>query len=150
MKPLEPSRGDWIAAAQAIEPTVALMLGMGLSTTSDRLNRDIDKFLNAIQRRAYGPRWPNRPAADRPAAIGFHEHLDSNHHVHLAVRASPEIMAVLAERGNRTWKAMRLAGDFHFAPIDSIESYTRYITKEIGLQTRMEIAYMYAPKDRDW
>jgi len=138
-------REEWQQFVESLELPVELMLGMGLETSTARLNRDITRFFNTIQRDALGTRWRRKPASERVTAVGFHEHMASNTHVHLAVGGGERVLNRLATNGLDTWKSIRVAGDFNFDRIHSLGRYSRYITKELYGRAALEAVYVYSP-----
>ena len=138
----------WKDLVIQINPEIELMLGAGLDTTPEIMNRDMTRFFNRVQRQVYGPRWASSPL-DRPiAAIGFHEMIEGNHHVHLAASGPDRFFDRIATHGSRIWKATRRAGDFHVDSIRRIEGYSRYITKAARSPRSLEHVFIY--RRADW
>lgn len=140
-------RGAWRKLVLDIQPTMAITLGIGLQTTAERLNRDAELLFNRVQRRAYGPRWFKQPASERISAIGFHEHPDSNRHMHVALAGGYRVCERLMLDGSRFWKDIRTAGDFYVEPIGNVEGYADYITKDARSERSWETVYVYRPAD---
>jgi hypothetical protein len=139
----EKMRRAWKELVLQIKPEIAVTLGAGLPTTTDRLNKDAVRFLNKVQRRAYGPRWA-KITLDQPIeAIGFHELIDGNHHMHLAAAGPYEFRERLMLDGRRLWKATRVAGDYWDDVIDRADGYAGYITKAARSQTSIESVFVY-------
>jgi hypothetical protein len=75
-------RAAWITYLEAeFEPSIELMLGMGLPASTEALNKAARRFCCEISRQGNGPRWSKKPAEEWLWAIGFHEHMDSNQQV---------------------------------------------------------------------
>lgn len=138
---------DWVAD---FKPTLEVTLGAGLSCAPATLNRDARRFFNTMERCANGPRWAKKGGADRILAFGFHEHMSSNHHMHLLVRAPARTQEQIALVGSLTWKSIRMAGDFHWSVIRDRERYARYATKELWRSEAYENFFIYtAPEFRN-
>jgi len=140
-------RRGWMDLVREIEPELELMLGGGLPTTPEIVNRDLTRFFNKVRRRQYGPRWASTALEKPIAAIGFHEMMDGNHHVHLAVSGPERFYDRLATDGSRIWKATRIAGDFHVDSIKRIDAYANYITKAANTPRSMETVFLYRSHD---
>lgn len=140
-------RRGWMELVRTIEPEVELMMGAGLPTTPEIVNRDLTHFFNRVRERQYGPRWSKLPLEKPIAAVGFHEMFDGNHHVHLAVSGPERFYDRLATDGSRIWKATRIAGDFHVDSIKRIEAYASYITKAVNAPRSLETVFLYRSRD---
>lgn len=138
----------WQDLVVQINPEIELMLGAGLATSPAIVNRDITRFFNKVQRRIYGPRWADSSLYYAIEAVGFHEMLDGNHHVHLAVAGPDRFFDRIATDGSRIWKATRIAGDFHVDSIKRIQGYSRYITKAASDPRSLEHVFIYRRADR--
>lgn len=136
-------RRAWRDCVLQIQPELAFTLGAGLSTNPERLNRDAARFLNKVQRRAYGPRWAKVPLERPIEAVGFHELVDGNHHMHMAAAGPYEFRERLMLDGSRLWKATRIAGDFWCDIISREEGYARYITKAARSQQSLDWVFVY-------
>lgn len=141
------SRNELLAWIQACEPTFELMLGAGLGCSAATLNRDATRFFNVMERRANGPRWANKGGSDRILAFGFHEHMSSNHHMHLLVRAPDRTQEQIALSGSRIWKSIRKAGDFHWGVIRDRERYAQYASKELWRAAAYENFFVYSARE---
>lgn len=138
-------RRAWAQLAADRKPNIAFTLGMGLSTTADRLNRDAMVFLNRIERRANGPRWASRPNDMRIWALGFHEKRQSNWHLQAIGFAAPKIAERLVLDGSRIWKDVRMAGDYWADRIEDQAAYSRYVSKETWNEQAWADVFVYAP-----
>lgn len=118
----------WRQLVVQIEPEVELMLGAGLPTSPEIVNKDLTRFFNKVRWKQYGARWADVPLERPIAAVGFHELIEGNHHVHLAVVGPDRFYDRIVTHGSRIWKATRPAGDFHADSIKRLEGYARYIT----------------------
>lgn len=54
------------------------------------VRRKVRELHSRIDRRLLGSKWYKKPKDQRTFFIGFHEHINSNHHVHLLMRVKPE------------------------------------------------------------
>ena len=84
-------------------------------------------FLNTRRRAAFGRQWSSRKGD--LVAIGFIEHIETNLHMHLAIRALDQQLRGHLADGAQAWKRIRHAGAFHLDYIQNREDYARYITK---------------------
>lgn len=140
-------RRGWMALVQQIEPEVELMLGAGLPTTPEIVNRDLTHFFNRVRSRQYGRRWADTVLEKPIVAVGFHEMLEGNHHVHLAVSGPERFYDRIATDGSRIWKSTRIAGDFHVDSIKRIEAYSNYITKAVNTPRSLDSVFLYRSRD---
>jgi len=108
----------------------------------------IKNFLNRAQRAAYGRRWHNRPDAQKPVAVGFFEHAETNPHYHVLIHADPKMRQVLRQRGEQLWTALAPRGQFHGKPIDYLPGLLKYVTKELQWNDRAGSIFVYAPTRR--
>lgn len=138
----------WRTLSTDMKPNMAITLGMGLSTSAAQLNRDATHFFNIIQRKAWGPRWTDHPQRHLIRAIGFHEHPDSNRHVHIAMRAPYAIAERLVLDGCRLWKSIRPAGDYYAKRVEDMERYGSYITKDAWSRASQDDIFIYASPER--
>lgn len=138
-------REAWAQFAADRRPNIAFTLGMGMSTTADRLNRDAKVFLNRIERRANGPRWSSRPSELRIWALGFHEKRQTNWHLQAIGYAAPKIADRLVVDGSRIWKEIRMAGDYWAARVESESAYSRYVSKEAWTEEAWGDVFVYSP-----
>lgn len=139
----ERMRRAWRDCVLQIEPDIAVTLGAGFPTTTDRMNKAAARFLNKVQRRAYGPRWAKIALEQPIEVVGFHELVESNHHMHLAAAGPYEFRERLMLDGSRLWKATRTAGDFWVELIERAEGYSGYITKAARSQASIESVFVY-------
>ena len=139
-------RDAWIRLLEDLRPTMAVTLGSGLNCGAAVLNRDALRFCCALERKVLGARWSEKPAERRIIAVGFHEHPNSNRHIHLAVAAPPAHESRLMTDGNRLWRKARSCGDFYCEPIKTVEGYVRYITKDLRLSYEVDDLFTYVPR----
>jgi len=102
-------------------------------------------FFNRVQRQAYGRRWHNRPANQKPVAIGFLEHAKTNPHYHVLLCADRKVRQVLKLKGQDLWLGLAPRGQFHWEPIDHLPRLLRYVTKELKWNDRAESVFVYGP-----
>lgn len=131
----------------ANQPTIAITLGAGHPLSAHAFNKAAKEFCCRIERKANGARWVDKPADLRMRAIGFHEHPNSNQHMHASVSGGSTIEDALIVHGNRAWRATRPSGDYYCEPIRDVEAYARYITKDIWKTDDLDGVFLYAPRD---
>ena len=136
-------RRSWEQFVVDQNPSVALMLGGGGDCKPEVLVGAARQFFGRIQRLAHGPRWANRPKEDWLMAVGFIEKLDTNPHLHLAVRTNSGEAGILLIKGSQIWKGLRHKGDYHCEYIADAEAYVHYSTKELGKRLNYEHAFIY-------
>ncbi|MNS15564.1 hypothetical protein D3C72_472010 [compost metagenome] len=138
----------WRALTADMKPNMAITLGMGLPTSAAQLNRDATHFFNTIQKKAWGPRWFDHPQRHLIRAVGFHEHPETNRHIHLAAHVPYRIAERLILDGCRIWKSIRPAGDYFAERIEDVERYGSYITKDAWSTASRDDIFIYASRKR--
>jgi len=139
------NRDAWILMIEELRPNLAITLGMGHDCRPETLNKAAKELCCRIERRALGALWSDKPRADRVWAIGFHEHPNSNRHLHIAARAPDRHADRLMTDGNATWRKVRPSGDWYCEPIENVSAYARYITKDLWKADSLDDAFLYVP-----
>lgn len=138
----------WRTLTTDMKANMAITLGMGLSTSAERLNRDATHFFNIVQRKAWGSRWPRRPQRQLIRAIGFHEHPETNRHIHIAAYVPDRVAERLVVDGCRIWKSLRPAGDYYAERIEDVKRYSSYVTKDAWSTASQDDVFVYASRKR--
>ncbi len=140
------NRDAWIRLVEELQPNLAITLGMGLNCRPETLNKAAKELCCRIERQALRARWSEKPKADRLWAIGFHEHPNSNRHVHIAARAPDRHADRFMTNGNATWREVRASGDFYCEPIENVPAYARYITKDLWKADTLDDVFLFVPR----
>ena len=143
--PLDPKRlkAAWREFVVGEKPNLMLKLGSGDGCRVETLLRDARHFFNRIQDQVRGRHWYRYPAEEWPVAFGFVEHVETNLHMHLAVKASDLQLRANLQAGAAEWRKIRPKGDFHADLIEDPVAYISYITKEYRLSDRAANVFVY-------
>jgi hypothetical protein len=140
------NRDAWIKVVEDLRPNLAVTLGMGLNARPQTLNKAAKELCCRIERKALGARWAQKPRQDRLWAVGFHEHPNSNRHIHVAVHAPDRHADWLMTNGNSIWREIRASGDWYCEPLESPAAYARYITKDLWKADTLDDIFIYVPR----
>ena len=138
-------RDPWVQFIAAQKPNVLLTLGPGNTIRRETLDRAATHFINKLQRSAYGRGWRQRPATERPVALGFFEHVKTTLHLHIAMRAPTNELWRAVQLGAPLWQEIRPRAHYWFEWLERPEDYARYITKEFYVPETRENPFVYAP-----
>ena len=136
----------FVSWLEEMQPNLMVTIGAGPAFSPGRLKLDVEKHLNAIERRALGPRWAAKPAAERMIAIGCLEHAESNAHYHLLAQAPDRHEEALFVVGEERWRQRHPGGVHHVQRIDSVRKGARYSTKELWSERSFDAIIIHGPR----
>ncbi len=131
---------EWLAT---FEPNLFQTFNFGYKVSPEVGGSSIIRFFNRLQRCVHGRNWSKRKTEQPMLVIGFWEHLDSNPHCHVIIRATKEEWRWLLNKGNAFWLEQQKRGQLHFEKIESPEKVISYITKEFAKPDSQERMIVY-------
>lgn len=132
----------------ALDPQIMVTFNYQRQVTFDQMRAHIIHFANVAQRQVLG-RWWNRFSADkRLAIIGVAEHLDTNSHVHAAVRGQESLIEFLrGDEAEMLWRRVHArCGQLHAGTEHNPSKIAAYITKYLYQANSLDRAIFYAPR----
>src|SRR5690606_12020474 len=105
-------------------------LAFNRAVTLEDAKADVHHLFARIDGVTVGRSWRKRPAL-RASYIGLAENLDSNLHLHLAIRVHPKHHAVFEATARTLWPACVRSGSIDVQPIHDVVGLADYMTKQI-------------------
>ena len=139
-------RENLITAVETIRPNVFISLVFNRDDVSVEAGaRTVDEFCKRLERAAHGKRWAAYPRSERFLAYAFPEHIDSNHHWHLAGHGSERLCEVALDEAHAIWRRLTRTGHADAQLANSPRAVARYITKAIRDPRSLKHFVAYAP-----
>lgn len=112
------------------EPDFFVTLAFNRDVTLDDAKADAHHLFACIDGVTVGRSWLKQPAM-RASYIGLAENLDSNLHLHLAVRVHPNHHAMFEATARALWPACVRSGSIDVQSIYDATGLADYMTKQI-------------------
>lgn len=98
--------------------------------TVDVVRNRVRELHGRLDRGLLGSKWYKKPSDERTFFIGFHEHIDSNHHIHLLMRVKPQHEERMFQIIIPEWLHLTPKGTVKIKPIDRLDTCSGYCLKE--------------------
>ena len=127
-------RASIIDLVEQLNPALAITLAFNRDTTPAGAAEDLKHLHARLDRLVLGRLWAKR-VDDRSTYVAVIEHVDTNLHIHLALRCAPEHVDQIASAVAGIWKEMVPTGSVVLKDASDIPGWGRYIAKAITPQT---------------
>lgn len=113
--------------------THALTLAFNRPASTDKVADALWDFFGLLDRHILKRDFHLEPSSRRTDYVAFHEHLESNAHIHAVIRVTPERCArveyLLGDKRSWLWSKIAPAGTHVLKPIDEVGGWAAYMTK---------------------
>ena len=132
----------------ALNPQIMVTFNYQRQVTLDQMRAHIIHFANVAQRQVLGRNWNHRPEDKRLSIIGVAEHLDTNSHVHAAVRGPESLIEFLqGAEAEMLWRRVHArCGQLHAGTEHNPSKIAAYMTKDLYQANSLDRAIFYAPQ----
>lgn len=139
----------------ALDPQIMVTFNYRRRVTFAQMENHVRHFGNVVQNEVLGRWWNRFSAPERLAFIGVAEHLDTNSHVHAAVRGQDSLIQFLqGDEAKIRWRRIHgRCGQLHVGTEHSLDddkehspaAIAGYITKYLYCANSLDRAIFYAP-----
>jgi len=107
--------------------------------------KPLQKFCNALERKALGRSWNKHRGPDRLLLFAFGEHMNSNPHWHAVAQVPERIEPVLIAYGEAIWLKIAARGQLWVESARDPEKVLRYSTKRLTEWGAPDRVFIYTP-----
>jgi hypothetical protein len=146
-----PLSGLWSQRVEFVlaqRPSHALTLAYNETAPLSRVRSDLRRLQARLDRALVGRRFNRRPGSSRTWFAAFIEHLDTNTHAHLALRAPPrraEELAQLFDVSPSPWMRIAPCGTHDLRPPHDPRGWVSYATKEMTARSEWFLSDEFLP-----
>lgn len=137
---------DMLQMIHDIEPTCFITHNFGYQIDPINAETKLKHFYNMADHAVLGRNWNKKPPDQRVCALGYWEHLDTNPHLHVLVRATSEHLEWIERYGPEAWLKCNHRGQLDAGPIRDQARAVRYAFKEAKGRFDSDRLFVYAPQ----
>ncbi len=132
----------------ALDPQIMVTFNYQKQVTFEQMDNHVRHFGNIVQDKVLGSRWNRFPEDKRLSIIGVAEHLDTNSHVHAAVRGQESLIEFLqSDEAEILWRRVHArCGQLHAGTDRDPPAIAAYVTKYLYQANSLDRAIFYAPR----
>jgi hypothetical protein len=117
----------------------------GYAIKPESARKPLQKFCNALERRALGRFWNKHRGPDRLVLFAFGEHMNSNPHWHAVAQVPERTECFLIGEGDEIWLKIEARGQLWVEPARDPERVLRYSTKRLTEFGAADRVFIYKP-----